>query len=136
MKNNSEFRIWVNMLVPSNLLSEALKIVENFVVVTKMNMNPILSYFKKLGFLDRISRKLMNYFDHIGRKTNDDVKGFNRILNKYLNSPHPNIFKFVDHLKTLDADMVLKCTEFKRNPFIILFYLIFIYLLILILSRR
>jgi hypothetical protein len=33
-----------------------------------------------------------------------------------LNSPHPNIFKFVDHLKTLDADMVLKCIEFKRNP--------------------
>jgi hypothetical protein len=44
-------------LVPSNLLSEALKIVENFVVV-EMNMNPILSFFKKLGFLDRISRKL------------------------------------------------------------------------------
>jgi hypothetical protein len=40
MKNNSEFRIWINMLstialVPSNLLSEALKIVENFVVVMK-----------------------------------------------------------------------------------------------------
>ena len=44
------------------------------------------------------------------------MEGFNRILNKYLNLPHPNIFKFVDHLKTLDADMILKFTEFKSNP--------------------
>jgi len=84
MKNNSEFRIWANMLptialVPSNLLSEALKIVENFVVVTEMNMNPILSYFKKTWIFGSYKPETWNYFDHIGRKTNNDVESFNRI---------------------------------------------------------
>ncbi len=84
MKSNSEFRIWVNMLstialVPSNLLFEALKIVENFVVVTEMNMDPILSYFKKTWIFGSYKPETWNYFDHIGRKTNNDVESFNRI---------------------------------------------------------
>ena len=35
-------------------------------------------------------------------KTNNDVEGFNRYLNKYLNSAHPTIFKFIDHLKIIE----------------------------------
>ena len=26
-----------------------------------------------------------------------------------------NVYKFVDHIKTIDADMILKTSEFKRN---------------------
>ena len=64
-------------VVPSNLLFEALKIV----------------ILKKTWIFGSYKPETWNY-----RKTNNDVEGFNRILNKYLNSPHPNIFKFVDHL--------------------------------------
>ena len=121
MRVNSEFRIWVNMLstialVPLHMLADSLEIVENFHVETENDRIPILTYFKKVWINGKFPPETWNYFEHIGRKTNNDVEGFNRYLNKYLNSPHPNIFKFVDHLKTIDANMVLKLTEFKRNP--------------------
>jgi hypothetical protein len=51
-------------LVPSNLLSEALKIVENFVVV-EMNMNPILSFFKKTWIFRSYKPETWNYFDQL-----------------------------------------------------------------------
>ena len=52
MRINSEFRIWVNMLstialVPLSQLSEALKVVTDFVVITKCDRTPILKYFMK-----------------------------------------------------------------------------------------
>ena len=103
-------------LVPLSQLSEALKVVTDFAVVTKCDRTPILKYFMKTWINDKYNPDTWNYYDHIGRKTNNDVEGFNHYLNKFLHSPHPNIYKFVDHIKTIDADMVLKTSEFKRNP--------------------
>ena len=71
--------------------------------------------FRRTWF-SKFNPVLWNYFDYIGRKTNNDVEGFNRYLNKYLNSPHPTIWKFIDHIKTIEANMVLRVNEFKRNP--------------------
>jgi len=44
-----------------------------------MNMNPILSYFKQTWIFGSYKPETWNYFDHIGRKTNNDVESFNRI---------------------------------------------------------
>jgi hypothetical protein len=105
MRINSEFRIWVNMLstialVPLSQLSEALKVVTDFVIITKCDRTPILKYFMKTWINGKYNPDTWNYYDHIGRKTNNDVEGFNHYLNKFLHSPHPNIYKFVDHIKS------------------------------------
>jgi hypothetical protein len=39
-----------------------------------MNMNPILSYFKQTWIFGSYKPETWNYFDHIGRKTNNDVE--------------------------------------------------------------
>lgn len=121
MASNSEFRIWVNMLsslalVPLSLFDQPYSIVENFKVVTKYDRKPIINYFKKTWVLGNFPPTMWNYFDFIGRKTNNDVEGFNRWLNCYLNSAHPTIFKFIDHLKVIESQVVLRLTDFKRNP--------------------
>jgi len=121
MAANSEFRIWVNILsslamVPLSIFGEALIIADNFNVTSKYNHEPILNYFKKTWITGRFPPCIWNYFDFIGKKTNNDVEGFNPWLNNYLNSAYPTIFKFIDHLKTIEAQTVLKLTDFRRNP--------------------
>lgn len=103
-------------MIPLNVFGEALSIFENYKVNTKYDLAPILNYFKKTWVMGRFSPCMWNYFNFIGRKTNNDVEGFNRYLNKYLNSAHPTIFRFIDHLKIIESQVVLKLTDFKRNP--------------------
>ena len=55
-------------------------IIENFKVNSKYDRAPILSYFKKTWKMGQFSPCIWNYFDFIGRKTNNDVEGFNRCL--------------------------------------------------------
>ena len=59
---------------------------------------------------------MWNNYDYVGRKTNNDVERFDRYVNKYLHTPHPNIFKFIDHLKTIQTSTVLNVNDFRRNP--------------------
>ena len=51
MRTNSEFRIWINMLstialVPLSLLDDALLVVKEFVVVTNVDLAPIMLYLQ------------------------------------------------------------------------------------------
>jgi len=49
----------------------------------------------------RWKKEHWNYYDYLGRRTNNDLEGFNRQLIRFLHSPHPNIYKFVDHIKVI-----------------------------------
>jgi hypothetical protein len=55
-------------------------------------------------------------YDYLGRRTNNDLEGFNRQLNRFLHSPHPNIYKFVDHIKGIDQKNSLRIIEHRKNP--------------------
>ena len=57
-----------------------------------------------------------NYYDYLGRRTNNDLEGFNRQLNRFLHSPHPNIYKFFDHIKGIDQKNSLRIIEYRKNP--------------------
>ena len=52
----------------------------------------------------------------MGRRTNNDVEGFNKQLNKFLTSPKPSLFKFIDHIKKIDSSMSLKALEYRSDP--------------------
>ena len=56
----------------------------------------------------RWKKEHWNYYDYLGRRTNNDLEGFNRQLNRFLHSPHPNIYKFVDHIKGIDQKNSLR----------------------------
>lgn len=127
LNRSSEFRIWVNMLcslalVPINLVDEGLQLViTRSLKLTdengqKLNVDLILKYFKSTWMDGRWKKVHWNYFNYIGRRTNNDLEGFNRQLNRFLNSPHPNIYKFVDHIKEIDQKISQQIIEYRRDP--------------------
>ena len=56
----------------------------------------------------KYKKDFWNYFDYIGRRTNNDLEAFNRQLNRFLRSPKPNIFKFVQHIQGVDQSVSLQ----------------------------
>jgi len=125
--NSCQFRIWVNLLcslalVPLDKVDECFKRVEevsNNLVdekKKKINVTSILKYFKSTWMDGRWKKEHWNYYDYLGRRTNNDLEGFNRQLNRFLHSPHPNIYKFVDHIKGIDQKNSLRIIEYRKNP--------------------
>ncbi len=70
----------------------------------------------KLPIFKQWTETVWNYHNFIGRQTNNDVEGFNRICNRLLRSQSPCIFKFIDALKRFDQEMSLQVEYYKRNP--------------------
>jgi hypothetical protein len=109
-------------LVPLDKVDECFKRVEevsNNLVdekKNKINVTSILKYFKSTWMDGRWKMEHWNYYDYLGRRTNNDLEGFNRQLNRFLHSPHPNIYKFVDHIKGIDQKNSLRIIEYRKNP--------------------
>ena len=109
-------------LVPLDKVDECFKRVEevsNNLVdekKNKINVTSILKYFKSTWMDGRWKKEHWNYYDYLGRRTNNDLEGFNRQLNRFLHSPHPNIYKFVDHIKGIDQKNSLRIIEYRKNP--------------------
>jgi hypothetical protein len=109
-------------LVPLDKVDEYFKRVEevsNNLVdekKNKINVTSILKYFKSTWMDRRWKKEHWNYYDYLGRRTNNDLEGFNRQLNRFLHSPHPNIYKFVDHIKGIDQKNSLRIIEYRKNP--------------------
>jgi len=81
----------------------------------KINVDPILKYFKSTWMDGKYKKDFWNYFDYIGRRTNNDLEAFNRQLNRFLRSPKPNIFKFV-HIQGVDQSVSLQIIAYRKNP--------------------
>ena len=64
----------------------------------------------------KYKKDFWNYFDYIGRRTNNDLEAFNRQLNRFLRSPKPNIFKFVQHIQGVDQSVSLQIIAYRKNP--------------------
>ncbi len=47
------------------------------------------------------------------------MEGMNRQINRYVTSPKPNIYAFVNHLKRMDSEMSLAVEEYKHNPLLV-----------------
>ncbi len=82
----------------------------------KINVDPILKYFKSTWMDGKYKKDFWNYFDYIGRRTNNDLEAFNRQLNRFLRSPKPNIFKFVQHIQGVDQSVSLQIIAYRKNP--------------------
>ena len=50
----------------------------------------------------RWRKEIWNYYDYLSRRTNNDLEGFNRQLNRFLSGTEPNIFKFANRIKGID----------------------------------
>ena len=77
-----------------------------------------MTYFKNNWINGPLTKRpnVWNYYEFIGRQTNNDVEGFNRICNRVLRAKNPNIYKFIDALKRFDQEMSLQVEYFKKNP--------------------
>ena len=118
--NVNNFRIWVNMFgalafVPLNRLVEGLNIIKNK-IIEGIDTEPIIAYFEKTWINGNWSPSVWNYFDYIGRKTNNDLECFNRQLNRFVTSANPSIFKFLNFLQRIDTAMSLQVNEYRQNP--------------------
>jgi len=40
----------------------------------------------------RWRKEIWNYYDYLSRRTNNDLEGFNRQLNRFLSGTEPNIY--------------------------------------------
>ncbi len=64
----------------------------------------------------RWKKEMWNYYVYLGRRTNNDLKGFNRQLDRFLHGSDPNIFKFVNHIKGIDQKNPLRIIEYRKDP--------------------
>jgi len=64
----------------------------------------------------RWKKEMWNYYVYLGRRTNNDLKGFNRQLDRFLHGSDPNIFKFVNHIKCIDQKNSLRIIEYRKDP--------------------
>jgi cell fate (sporulation/competence/biofilm development) regulator YmcA (YheA/YmcA/DUF963 family) len=64
----------------------------------------------------RWKKEIWNYYVYLGRRTNNDLKGFNRQLDRFLHGSDPNIFKFVNHIKGIDQKNSLRIIEYRKDP--------------------
>jgi hypothetical protein len=60
--------------------------------------------------------KVWNYFNHIGKKTTNDLENFNKQANASINQKNPNIFKFCNFLKRVDGSMTQQVHSYRENP--------------------
>jgi hypothetical protein len=108
--------------IPLNLINEGIKIIEFAALsvkgMVKDRLEPIMTYFKNNWINGPLTKRpnVWNYYEFIGRQTNNDVEGFNRICNRVLRAKNPNIYKFIDALKRFDQEMSLQVEYFKKNP--------------------
>ena len=67
------------------------------------HLKSILTYFENNSINSPLTkrRSVCTYFNFIGRQTNNDVEGFNRICNILLKSKQ-SIYKFINGLKRFD----------------------------------
>jgi len=73
-------------------------------------------YFEKTWINGIWSPKIWNYFDYIGRKTNNDLENFNKHANDIISQKHPSIFKFINFIQDRDALMTQAAQDYKENP--------------------
>jgi len=107
--------------IPLDLIDEGIKIIEFAALKIQgvvKGLEPIMTYFKNNWINGPLTKRppVWNYFDFIGRQTNNDVEGFNRICNRLIKSKNPSIYKFIDALKRFDQEMSLQVEYFKKNP--------------------
>ena len=108
--------------IPLALIEDGIKIIEfaaqSVRGAVKFRLEPIMAYFKTNWVNGPFTKRpnVWNYYNSIGRQTNNDVEGFNRICNRLLRSQSPCIFKFIDALKRFDQEMSLQVEYYKKNP--------------------
>ncbi len=99
-------------LIPIDRISECMDMIkakaylhEN--VCPGKNVQVFINYFEKTWLNGNWSPKVWNYFDYIGRKTNNDLENFNKHANAEIHQAKPSIFKFINFLKSRDSAMTL-----------------------------
>jgi hypothetical protein len=73
-------------LVPMDKIPECLFHIKDQVIPgCKTKQEAILNYFEKtwLNGVEHFKPRVWNHFDYIGPRTNNDLEGFNRQLNRY-----------------------------------------------------
>ena len=123
-RSDNDFRIWVNMfgalaLMPIDKIDECLVFIKakasGFAFENK-NVQDIIQYFEKTWINGVYKPNVWNYFDYIGRKTNNDLESFNKQANAVIKHKKPSIFKFINFLKKCDASMTMAVHDYRENP--------------------
>ena len=73
-------------------------------------------YFKKTWMKGNWPPKNWNYFEYIGRRTNNDIENFNKHTNVIIHQTKPSIFKFINFIKSRDSEMYLTAQDNRENP--------------------
>ena len=124
-RENNDFRIWINMfgalaLMPLESLNECLDIIkvktlESINVCPRRSVQDIIVYFERTWINGNYPPHVWNYFDFVGRKTNNDLENFNKQANAFIHESKPSIFKFITFVKDRDAAMHLAANYYREN---------------------
>jgi hypothetical protein len=57
---------------------------------------------------------LWNYYDHDGKRSNNDIEGYNKKLNNFFPN-HPNIWVFITKLQAEEATATLKFIRIEKD---------------------
>jgi hypothetical protein len=99
-------------MVPSTSYKQAWEIIKNS-KPKGVNVQPIINYFESTWINGRFEPATWIHFDDIGPRSNNHVEALNRVINTKLMKAHPNIWKFIDFIKSLDNQMKLALSQTK-----------------------
>ena len=106
-------------LMPLEKIPECLQIIKAKQVtlenVSQTKCNEFHDYFNRT-WLIKWSPNVWNYYDHIGRRTTNDLENFNKQANMNFNAKNPCIFNFINFLKKCDASMTITSLKYRENP--------------------
>ena len=105
-------------LMLSDKISDCLVIIRDkakTLTVDPKKLDDFIIYFEKT-WITTWPPKIWNYWDHIGRRTTNDLENFNKHANSHFCSKDPSIFKFIDFLKTVDNSMTMAAIHYRENP--------------------
>ena len=108
-------------LMPLDRLNECMSIIKTKAslltgLIIGKSLNDFVSYFEKTWINGKWPPKVWNYFDYIGRKTNNDLENFNKHCNIEIHYKSPSIFKLITFIKTRDTAMQAAALDYRANP--------------------
>ena len=115
--NNPAFKSWCRKigalaLIPEDQVEGAWSMIKGTPV--GLDVQPIINYFERTWMRGHFQPSMWNHYGTYGPRTNNHVESFNALINKQLNSPHPNMWKFINFIKTQDNKMTLWSLQQKQ----------------------